>query len=208
MAEQKKTATGRKIEVSQDEKNVSAFEPPPQTPHRILRPHGDPRGPSGHQAPPSERARQAHGLTPDLVRLQREDRGRRLSLKKSDKLVRKSQFDQVRRDGRKSAGPGLVAVVAPCDEPGCGVICSKKFSLLAVERNRARRLLWESFRHLKAHLPPCRLVLIPRQKLKKYKMGDALAELAGLLAQQGVIPADVADSFRGRSSDASGSTRS
>ena len=91
------------------------------------------------------------------VPLQGENRGRRLSLKKSDKLVRKSQFDQVRCNGRKSAGPGIVAVVAPCDESGCGVVCSRKFSLLAVERNRARRLLWESFRILKPHLLPCRM---------------------------------------------------
>ena len=101
-----------------------------------------------------------------------------------------------------------MAVVAPCDEPGCGVICSKKYSLLAVERNRARRLLWESFRMLKPYLPPCRMVLIPRQKLKTYKSGQALAELAELLAGQGVIPRDIAASLRGRSSDASASTRS
>ena len=124
--------------------------------------------------------------------MQGQDRGSRLSLKKSDKLVYKSQFDQVRRDGKKTVGPGLVVAVAPCDEIGCGVICSRKFSLLAVERNRARRLLWESFRMLKPHLPPCRLVLIPRQKLKKYKRQQATAELTKLLAQQGVIPADIA----------------
>jgi len=139
--------------------------------------------------------------------LQGNDGGRRLSLRKSDKLVRKSQFDQVRKDGRKSAGPGLVAVVAPCSESGCGVICSKKYSLLAVERNRARRLLWESFRMLKPHLPPCRLVLIPRQKLKTYKSGQALAELAELLAKQGVLAQDVAVSLRARPSGASASTR-
>ncbi len=128
--------------------------------------------------------------------MQGKDRDCRLSLKKSDKLVYKSQFDQVRREGKKNVGPGVVVAVAPCSEIGCGVICSKKFSLLAVERNRARRLLWESFRMLKPYLPPCRLVLIPRQRLKKYKRQQATAEMAALLVQQGIIPADVAASLR------------
>lgn len=120
----------------------------------------------------------------------------RLTLEKSDKLVYRSQFEQVRRDGRKTVGPGLVVVVAPCNESGCGVICSKKYSLLSVERNRARRLLWESFRHLKPHLPVCRIILIPRQRLKNYKRQQATAEMADLLAQMQVIPRSVADSLQ------------
>ena len=111
----------------------------------------------------------------------------RLSLCKQDKLVRKSQFDYVRTHGRKIVGPALIAVVAPCDEPGCGVICSRKFSLLAVERNRARRLLWESYRLLKPELLPCRMILIPRQRLKTMKRQDAAKELIGLLQKQGVL---------------------
>ena len=128
--------------------------------------------------------------------MQGEDRGIRLSLKKSDKLIYRSQFDQVRQEGKKTVGPGLVVAVAPCSEIGCGVICSKKFSLLAVERNRARRILWESFRMLKPHLPPCRLVLIPRQKLKAYKRQQATAELVQLLVKQGVISRETADSLQ------------
>ena len=49
---------------------------------------------------------------------------------------------------------------------------------------------------LRPYLPPCRLVLIPRQRLKKYKRQQATAEMANLLAQQGIIPADVAASLR------------
>ena len=122
----------------------------------------------------------------------------RFRLAKKDRIHLKSQFDQVRRDGTKIVGPGVVAVVAPSPSGNleCGVICSKHYSLLAVVRNRARRLLWESFRMLRPHLPACRLVLIPRQKLKKYKRQQATAEIARLLAQQGIIPTEVAASFR------------
>ena len=102
----------------------------------------------------------------------------------------KSQFDQVRREGRKTVAPGVVVVVAPCKESGCGVICSKKYSLLAVERNRARRLLWESYRKIKPMLPPCRIVLIPRQKLKSYKQEQAAAEVIQQLILQGILPGE------------------
>ena len=93
----------------------------------------------------------------------------RLRLNKKDKLRFKAQFDRIRRDGVKSAGPAIVAVVMPIPEgrAACGVICSRKYSLKSVVRNRARRLLWESFRMLKPELSPCHILLIPRRKLMK-----------------------------------------
>ena len=107
----------------------------------------------------------------------------RLRLGKKDKLRFKSQFDQVRREGVKFAGPGMLAIIAPSPDGRiqCGVICSKKYSLLAVLRNRARRLLWESFRMLKPELPVCRILLIPRRKMMGYDRMQATAELAALL---------------------------
>ena len=113
----------------------------------------------------------------------------RLRLNKSDKLRFKAQFDQVRRDGVKFASPGVVAIVAPSPENkiGCGVICSKKYSLLSVVRNRARRMLWESFRVSKPQLSPCRILLIPRRKLMGYKCPDVTAEVRKLLTQAQVL---------------------
>ena len=113
----------------------------------------------------------------------------RLRLHKRDRIHLKAQFDQVRRDGVKQVGPAIVAVVAPSPSGRveCGVICSKHYSLLSVTRNRARRLLWESFRMLKPDLAPCRIVLIPRRKLMKYDRIRTTLELAGLLAAGQVI---------------------
>lgn len=112
----------------------------------------------------------------------------RLRLNKSDKLRFKAQFDQARREGVKYAGPGMVVIVAPAPEGKieCGVICSKKYSLLSVVRNRARRLLWESFRMLKPELSPCRILLIPRRKMMEYDRCRATAELAYLLKKHNV----------------------
>ena len=82
----------------------------------------------------------------------------------------------------------MVVVVAPSPEGKvqCGVICSRKYSLRAVIRNRARRLLWESFRILKPGLIPCRILLIPRRKLMEYDRPRTTGELKKLLAERGV----------------------
>ena len=118
----------------------------------------------------------------------------RLRLRKEDKIHLKSQFDQIRKDGVKFLSPGVVAVVAPspAGRVECGVICSKKYSLLSVTRNRARRLLWESFRMLKPDLELCRILLIPRKKLMKYNRIQTTREVAKLLVEAGVLSAEVA----------------
>ena len=111
----------------------------------------------------------------------------RLTLNKSDKLTLKAQFDDVRQRGVKQARPSVVAAVAPFEQLQCGVVCGRKFSLLAVKRNRARRLLWESFRMLKPRLAPCRIVLIPRRRILDYSVHQTVQELAGLFARHGVL---------------------
>ena len=123
----------------------------------------------------------------------------RLRLRKQDKIHLKSQFDQIRRDGSKFLSPGVVAVVAPSPSGRleCGVICSRKYSVLSVVRNRARRLLWESFRMLKPDLPVCRILLIPRKRLMKYNRIQTTKELAELLCHAGVLAAEAAASPRG-----------
>ena len=88
----------------------------------------------------------------------------------------------------------VVTAPAPDGLRRCGVICGKKYSLLAVERNRARRLLWESFRLLKPEIAVCRIVLIPRRNMMKWKRGQATRELALLLGRAGVLPHEIADS--------------
>ena len=121
-----------------------------------------------------------------------QSRPARLRLRKADKLRFRAQFDQVRRDGNRSAGSAVVVVVAPSPEGKvqCGVICSRKYSLRAVVRNRARRLLWESFRMLKPGLSPCRILLIPRRKLMNASRIEATEELRQLLQRRGVWAPD------------------
>ena len=107
----------------------------------------------------------------------------KLRLLKSDKLTLKSDFDAVKNEGRSAAGALLVAAAAVSENGRLqtGVICGRKFCLKAVVRNRARRLVWESFRMLKSEIKPCRLVFIPRQRIKQAQCADVTREMKKLL---------------------------
>lgn len=82
----------------------------------------------------------------------------------------------------------LVYAPAPDQSLRCGVICGRKYSLLAVKRNRARRLLWESFRLLRETLPPVWMVLIPRNRMKYRKRPEVTGEMTELLVKAKLIP--------------------
>ena len=113
------------------------------------------------------------------------------TLKKEDKLKLKSEFENVRIHGEKIVSKGFLTVVAKSfdgiSNVRCGVICSRKYSLLAVRRNRARRLLFESFRLLKHEIQPCHIVLIPRKRMQDYKLADTMAELKDSLQKLKVL---------------------
>jgi ribonuclease P protein component len=119
--------------------------------------------------------------------------GLRTILKKSltsvDKLRLKSDFDYVRDNGVKYVGNCLLLVAAPSPDEKlrCGVICGKKYNKSAVKRNRARRLLWESFRLLKAQILPGYLIMIPRQQIAVMKQPEVGKQLKELLRKAGLL---------------------
>ena len=113
----------------------------------------------------------------------------RLRLRKSSKLLRKAEFERLRSAPYRCAGALMAVSVAPGEGKfaKCGVICSRKFSLLAVERNRARRLIWESFRLLNRRIQPCCMVVIPRRRIKKASQEMVMKELSELLTAAKVL---------------------
>ena len=113
----------------------------------------------------------------------------RYTLDKSMKLRYRAHFEALKREGEAFTGRPLLVVLLPAERTACGVICSKKYSLLSVERNRARRLLWEAFRLLKPQIKPVRLVLIARMRLKKCSGNQVREELAKLLERAGLLNA-------------------
>ena len=103
---------------------------------------------------------------------------------RADKLKRKSEFDEVKASGLKWNDPLFTFLAVPASyEEGvrCGIICSRRFDKRAVVRNRARRLLWEAFRLLKADFPPCRFLLIPRRKICTENMNVVREHLNAVL---------------------------
>lgn len=124
------------------------------------------------------------------------------SLKKSinrfQRLRLGSDFRYVREHGFKLARRLLVLVTAETadDSLKFGVICGRKFSTKAVDRNRARRLAWESFRLIKANILPCHVIIIPRREIMKEKQQVVQAELIKLLIKAGKWRHTASDSAR------------
>jgi len=114
------------------------------------------------------------------------------TLVSADKLKLKSEFDYLRENGTKLVGRNFLLVHAPTpdEKTRWGVICSRKFDKRAVVRNRARRLLWESFRHLKSRIKPCHVVLIPRRLISKQKQQDVEKEMKYLLKKGDLLKRD------------------
>ena len=113
----------------------------------------------------------------------------KLKLETSDKLRLKADFDYVRNNGIKYVAKNCLIVVAksPDKKLRCGVICGRKFDKRAVVRNRARRLLWESFRLLKPEIKECHLILIPRRRILENKQSVAQKDMRYLLKKANQI---------------------
>lgn len=78
-------------------------------------------------------------------------------------------------------------VPPPDDGRRFGVIISRKFSRLAVVRNRARRLMRETYRQLLPELRPVWFLLIPRHRMIGVKCQVVYAEVRRLSVELGVL---------------------
>ena len=105
------------------------------------------------------------------------------------RLKLKSEFDAVKQNGKRVVTRYFIALVSN-GECGilrkCGIICCRKFDKRAVRRNRARRLVKESFRLLREEIEPCGIVIIPKREILRLKMQEVRAELARALTKAGV----------------------
>lgn len=112
-------------------------------------------------------------------------------LKESDKLKTKWDFDGVKNNGKRLTCRYFTLLILidrspenPDQDIQCGVICSRKFHKRAVVRNRARRVVWESFRLLKPRMLPCRIVVIPKRSICTANMNDVKTQLESLLNRE------------------------
>jgi ribonuclease P protein component len=108
-------------------------------------------------------------------------------LPRSAKLRNSGEFRVVYESGRRYDGLLMTAFVCsnPCREHRLGITASRKLSSRAVGRNRAKRLLRETFRSSEAALIKLQVsydwVLNAKRPLLEVKMSDALDDFQNIL---------------------------
>ena len=99
------------------------------------------------------------------------------------RLRNRWQLDEMRASGRKMAGKHCVLIINKTPPDGmrrAAFLISRRYSLKAVERNRARRLFREAFRVIYDQLPPVWMILVPRQRMKAAKLADVMEDIRTL----------------------------
>ena len=109
----------------------------------------------------------------------------------------KSEFNHVREHGTKFVGRYMLLISSPSTDNQLrfGIICGRKYSTKAVLRNRARRLLKESFRLLKKGLTTNHCILIARQSMMGVSLQDVQEDMIRLLGKAGMWKEDLKSSL-------------
>jgi ribonuclease P protein component len=120
----------------------------------------------------------------------RADPSKRLRLGRAARLTQSRDFARVRQQGERLAQGCLIANWHKLPEGApakLGVVTSRKIGG-AVARNRARRLLRESFRrHRHEFAQPCELVLVARNSIAGKGFAEVEKDFLAALKRAGVL---------------------
>ncbi|MGH8529161.1 MAG: ribonuclease P protein component [Nevskiales bacterium] len=101
---------------------------------------------------------------------------------KSARLRRRPEFELLLKKGRRQSDPCFtilsLAGAADADGPRLGLIVPRKQVALAVERNRIKRIVRESFRQNRGALPQLDMVVMVRSGIAARKNAELRASLA------------------------------
>ncbi|HVF46030.1 MAG TPA: ribonuclease P protein component [Pyrinomonadaceae bacterium] len=162
------------------EENISTKQPPPREEARVQGAHGDQERPSGDQTPPRQRAETSDSAPLLDLRLPKEAR-----------LLKRADFLRVYDQGKRIEGRFMTVFIlpAPTGRHRVGVTATKKAIGKAHDRNRAKRLLRESFRLVRAELDQTSTkydwVINARRSILRGKLEKPLAEFRQMVVRIG-----------------------
>ncbi|KAA3607910.1 MAG: ribonuclease P protein component [Planctomycetota bacterium] len=110
----------------------------------------------------------------------------RRDLPKSCRILQGKDFRRAYAKGLRARGPHILLVAAPGLNPNTarlGLSVGRKFSKLAVRRNRARRVIREAFRLCRSELPALDMVVMPLNPRKPFQTQVIRDELVTLTAK-------------------------
>ncbi len=155
--------------------NISTKQPPPREKARVQGEDGDQERPRRDQTPPGE-GTQAPDGTPLLS----------FAFPKEARLLKRAEFLRVYDKGKRIEGRFMTVFILPNDKPlqRVGITATKKAIGKAHDRNRAKRLLRETFRLSKAELDAVETkydwVLNARRSILREKFEKPLAEFRAI----------------------------
>ena len=165
------------MESNYAEENVSTEQPPPREKARLQGENGDQERPRGAQAPQGKRPQAPDGSSLLI----------RFDLPKEARLAKRAEFLRVYESGSRIEGRFMTVFLLPNNKgrQRVGITATKKAIGKAHDRNRAKRLLRESFRLSKNELGAVRTnfdwVLNARRSILHAKLEKPLAEFRAIV---------------------------
>ena len=107
---------------------------------------------------------------------------RQCTLPRTARLLKPGDFAALRTASRRLNARHFIAEFAPNNRAGCrlGQAVSRRVSKRAVDRNRIKRLVRESYRHVRSELPCVDILVIARTSAVRTTSADLREDLANL----------------------------